>query len=194
MNVWHLFDSPKRPFLCSDLSKESSSVDRYQLRNIYCYIFLQLDNAMIYMLYRKSWLKWVCRVYTWSTFKASVSPQKSARLAKNQQTSLKTLSCVLYKNTEKYRYLIFKNPGIGIWAQSQYTGIFRYTAGAWWLVVLPSTLVLINYTIVWFLVQCTCIHWVWFCIFLSGTFVHVTFTLVLINCPIVGTLVHVYID
>ena len=121
MNVWH-FDSPKRPFLCSDLSKESSSVDRYQLRNIYCYIFLQLDNAMIYMLYRKSWLKWVCRVYTWSTFEASVSPQKSARLAKNQQTSLKTLSCVLYKNTEKYRYFIFK---------SRYTGIFRYTAGAW---------------------------------------------------------------
>ena len=134
MNVWH-FDSPKRPFLCSDLSKESSSVDRYQLRNIYCYIFLQLDNAMIYILYRKSWLKWVCRVYTWSTFEASVSPQKSARLAKNQQTSLKTLSCVLYKNTEKYRYLIFKNPGIGIWVQSRYTGIFRYTAGACSLVV-----------------------------------------------------------
>ena len=131
MNVWH-FDSPKRPFLCSDLSKESSSVDRYQLRNIYCYIFLQLDNAMIYMLYRKSWLKWVCRVYTWSTFEASVSPQKSARLAKNQQTSLKTLSCVLYKNTEKYRYFIFKNPGIGIRVKSRYTGIFRYTAGAWW--------------------------------------------------------------
>ena len=112
MNVWH-FDSPKRPFLCSDLSKESSSVDRYQLRNIYCYIFLQLDNAMIYMLYRKSWLKWVCRVYTWSTFKASVSPQK---LAKNQQSSLKTLSCVLYKNTDKYRYLIFKNPGTPIFS------------------------------------------------------------------------------
>ena len=56
MNVWH-FDSPKRPFLCSDLSKESSSVDRYQSRNISCYIFLQLDNAMIFMLYRKPWLK-----------------------------------------------------------------------------------------------------------------------------------------
>ena len=143
MNVWHLFDSPKRPFLCSDLSKESSSVDRYQLRNIYCYIFLQLDNAMIYILYRKSWLKWVCRVYTWSTFEASVSPQKSARLAKNQQTSLKTLSCVLCKNTEKYRYLIFKNPGIGIWVKSRYTGIFRYTAGAcsWgvaWLYLINS--------------------------------------------------------
>ena len=133
MNVWH-FDSPKRPFLCSDLSKESSSVDRYQLRNIYCYIFLQLDNAMIYMLYRKSWLKWVCRVYTWSTFEASVSPQKSARLAKNQQTSLKTLSCVLYKNTgilfSKIPVSVFEsNPGIPV-----FSGIPQGPAcHTWWM-------------------------------------------------------------
>ena len=37
---------------------------------------------------------------------------------------------MLYHNPEKYRYFIFKNPGIGIWVQSRYTGIFRYTAGA----------------------------------------------------------------
>ena len=37
---------------------------------------------------------------------------------------------MLYQNPEKYRYFIFKNPGIGIWVQSRYTGIFRYTAGA----------------------------------------------------------------
>ena len=39
---------------------------------------------------------------------------------------------MLYQNPEKYRYFIFKNPGIGIWVQSRYTGIFRYTARAWW--------------------------------------------------------------
>ena len=44
--------------------------------------------------------------------------------------SLKKLSSVLYKNTKKYRYFIFKNPGIGIWVKSRYTRIFRYTAGA----------------------------------------------------------------
>ena len=42
---------------------------------------------------------------------------------------------MLYQNPEKYRYFIFKNPGIGIWVWSRYTGIFRYTAGACSLVV-----------------------------------------------------------
>ena len=73
----------------------------------------------------------ICKVYTWKTFKGSGSPQKSPKLSKNQYTYLKTLSCVLYKSTEKYRYFIFRNPGIGIWVKSRYTGIFRYTAGAW---------------------------------------------------------------
>ena len=72
----------------------------------------------------------ICKVYTWKTFKGSGRPQKSPKLSKNQYTYLKTLSCVLYKSTEKYRYFIFRNPGIGIWVKSRYTGIFRYTAGA----------------------------------------------------------------
>ena len=37
---------------------------------------------------------------------------------------------MLYIDTEKYRYLFFKNTGIGIRVKSRYTGIFRYTAGA----------------------------------------------------------------
>ena len=62
----------------------------------------------------------ICKVYTWKTFKGSGSPQKSPKLSKNQYTYLKTLSCVLYKNTEKYLYFIFKNTGIGIWVKSSY--------------------------------------------------------------------------
>ena len=87
----------------------------YQSRNIY--IFLQLDNAMIR----------ACRVNTWSTFKGSGSPQKSPKVSKvgwKPKNVFENLFTVLYKNTEKYRYFIFKNTGIGIWVKS------RYTAGA----------------------------------------------------------------
>ena len=78
--------------------------------------FLQLDNAMIFMLYKKSWLKWVksirvCRVYTWSTFKGSDSPQKSPKLAKTSKRLWKHgLMCytkipVFYFQKSRYRYL-----------------------------------------------------------------------------------------
>ena len=128
-NEYLTFWQPKRPFLCSDLWKESSSVDKNQLQNISCYIFLQLD-----MLDRKSWMKW--RVKSGSEEFTLKTLLKVLAVPKSLQSWLKTskdliLSCVLYKSTEKYRYFIFRNPGIGIWVKSRYTGIFRYTAGAW---------------------------------------------------------------
>ena len=39
---------------------------------------------------------------------------------------------MLYKNPEKCRYFVFKNPGIGIWVQSRYTGIPQGPAAVGW--------------------------------------------------------------
>ena len=51
-------------------------------------------------------------------------------LSENQSKSLQTLSYMLYKNPEKSRDFIFKNPGIGIWVQSRDPGISRDPAVA----------------------------------------------------------------
>ena len=60
-------------------------------------------------------------------------------LSENQSKSLQTLSYMLYKNPEKSRDFIFKNPGIGIGGQSRDPGISRDPAGAWspdnWILV-----------------------------------------------------------
>ena len=58
------------------------------------------------------------RFVIFSCFKQNISNFCFRKFAKNQYASLKTLSSVLYQNT-----------GIGIWVQSQYTSISRYTAG-----------------------------------------------------------------
>ena len=74
--------SSKICLLCCCFGWQISSANHMLL------LFFQLDNAMIYRLCRKSWLKWVksirvCRVNIWSTFKGSWSPQKSLSLWKH---------------------------------------------------------------------------------------------------------------
>ena len=113
-NEYLTFWQPKRPSLCSDLWKESSSVDKNQLQNISCYIFLQLDNAMIYMLYRKSWLKW--RVKSGSVEFTLRTLLKVLAVPKSLQSWLKTNKCVWKhclvcqtKNTEKCQKSRYQN-------------------------------------------------------------------------------------
>ena len=108
-NEYLTFWQPKRPFLCSDLWKESSSVDKNQLQNISCYIFLQLDNAMIYMLYRKSWLKW--RVKSGSVEFTLRTLLKVLAVPKSLQSWLKT-NKRLWKHCLVCYTKIPKNTGI----------------------------------------------------------------------------------
>ena len=125
LTLWQL----KHPFLCSDLWKEKRSVDNYQPQNISCYIFLQLHNAMIYMLYRKSWLKW--RVKSGSVKFTLETLLKVLAVPKSLQSWLKTNKrlwkhcLVCYTKVPKNTGILFSeipvsvfesNPGIPVFS------------------------------------------------------------------------------